>query len=193
MSPRHLMPWLLWVALVTACASSSDAAYRRPPPPRVLFISPLVLLLESHQELALTTDQLIKIGQRDEALTAANKPLREQLRSVRNPEPAPGEQPSPRGPRMPGRRGPVGLGGRPAYRPPARPDAPLSEESLKQQDALLQALEANDEAAYRDVEALLDESQKVKAGELMTKLREERKHARESVKEQPAPAPAESP
>jgi hypothetical protein len=188
MSPRHLMPWLLLVACVTACASSSDATHRRQPPPRVLFVSPLVLLLENHQDLALTTDQLIKIGQRDEALTAANKPLRQQLREVLNPEPAPGQRP-PQGARPRTRSGPVGLGGRPAYRPPPQPLAPLSDEAQKQQAALLQAMEDNDTAAYRDVEALLDEQQKTKAGELMTQLREERQRARESMNQPPPQEP----
>ncbi|MCY1041956.1 hypothetical protein OV208_11580 [Corallococcus sp. bb12-1] len=190
MSPRHLVPWLLLVGLVTACASSSPAERPgRPPPPRVLFQSPLALLLEHHQELMLTTDQLIQVGQREEALDAANRPLREQLRQLWHPEPAPGEGPPP-GAGMRGRSGTVGPGGRPAYRPPARPPAPLSEEELKRQQALFQAMEDNDAAAYRDVEALLDETQKGKAREWVSKHREERLRARESLQSpetQPAP------
>lgn len=185
MSPRHLMPWLLLVAFVTACASSSPPEQRRRPPPRVLFESPLALLLEHHEELQLTTDQLIKIGQQDEALTAANKPLREQLREVWHPEPPPGGGPPP-GAGMPGRNAPVGLGGRPSYRSPDRPSPPpLSEEDKKRQQALLQAMEDNEAAAYREVEASLDASQKVKARALIEKQREERAHARESMQSSP--------
>ncbi|WP_147442158.1 hypothetical protein [Corallococcus exercitus] len=190
MSPRRLVPWLLLVGLVTACASSSpEERPGRSPPPRILFQSPLALLLENHEALALTTDQLIQVGQREEALDAANRPFREQLRQVWHPEPAPGEGP-PRGAGVPRRGGPVGLGGRPAYRPPARPLEPLSEEGLKRQQALLQAMEENETAAYRDVEALLDETQKGKARELVAKQREERQRARESLRRlETPPAP----
>ncbi|WP_223636077.1 hypothetical protein [Corallococcus sp. EGB] len=188
MSPRPLMPWLLLVALVTACASSPPEQRRRPPP-RVLFESPLALLLEHHEELMLNTDQLIKIGQMDEALTAANKPLREQLREVWHPAPPPGGRPPP-GTGMTGRNAPVGLGGRPPYRPPERPAAPLSEEDKKRQQAILQAMEDNEAAAYRQVEALLDEPQKVKARELLEKQREERARARESMQRPPEEPPA---
>ncbi|MFP2895622.1 hypothetical protein [Corallococcus sp. 4LFB] len=181
MSPRHLVPWLLLVGLVTACAASSpEERPGRQPPPRILFQSPLALLLEHHEELALTTDQLIQVGQREEALEVTNRPLREQLRQVWHPEPAPGEG-RPRGPGMGNRNAPVGLGGRPQYRPSARPLEPLSEEGLKRQQALLQAMEENDAAAYRDVEALLDETQKGKARALVAKQREERQRARESL------------
>ncbi|WP_375758630.1 hypothetical protein [Corallococcus exercitus] len=152
----------------------------------MLFQSPLALLLEHHAELALTTDQLIQVGQREEALEVTNQPLREQLRQVWHPEPAPGEGP-PRGPGVGNRNAPVGLGGRPRYRPPARPPAPLSEEDQKRQQALLQAMEDNELAAYRDAEALLDETQKQKAQALVAKLREERQRARESLKEPEAP------
>ncbi|RKG91850.1 hypothetical protein [Corallococcus terminator] len=182
MSPRHLMPWLLLVGLFTACASSfPEERPARPPPPRVLFQSPLALLLEHQQELMLTTDQLIQVGQRDEALDVTNRPLREQLRQVWHPDPLPGDGP-PQGARMPGGNSPVGLGGRPQYRPPARPPTPLSEEDLKREQALLQAMEENEMAAYRDVEALLDDTQKEKARGLVSKHREERLRARESLK-----------
>ncbi|MBN8232734.1 hypothetical protein JYK02_34970 [Corallococcus macrosporus] len=189
MSPRHLVPWLLLVGLFTACASSSPAERPARQPPSVLFQSPLALLLEQHAELALTTDQLIQVGQRQEALDVTNRPYREQLRLVWHPEPAPGEGP-PRGPGVGNRNAPVGLGGRPAYRSAARPRGPLSEEDQTRQQALFQAMEENEMAAYRDVEALLDETQKPKAQALVAKLREERQRARESMKEPEAtPAP----
>ncbi|RKI60819.1 hypothetical protein D7X55_23945, partial [Corallococcus sp. AB049A] len=86
------------MGLVAACASSPERP-ERPPPPRILFQSPLALLLENHEALALTTDQLIQVGQKEEALEAANRPLREQLRQVRHPEPPPGEGGPPRSPR----------------------------------------------------------------------------------------------
>ena len=190
MLQRRLVQWLLLVGLATACASSSPAERPvRPPPPRVLFQSPLALLLERHQELGLTTDQLIQVGQREEALDAANRPLREQLWAIWQPEPGPGDGPPP-GAGMPRRNAPVGLGGRPGYRPPAQPPAPLSEEALTRQRALFQAIEDNETAAYRDVEALLDETQRGKAQALVSKLREERLRARESLQNpetQPAP------
>lgn len=191
MLSRHLMPWLLLVGLVTACASSSpEERPGRPPPPVFLFQSSLALLLEHHDELMLTTDQLIQVGRREEALDAANRPLREQLRQIRHPEPAQGERPPPPPPPTPGmgnRNAPVGMGGRPAYRPPPRPLAPLTEEELKRQQALLQAMEDNETVAYRDVEALLDDTQKEKARALVSKLREERQRVRESLQHPEAP------
>lgn len=179
MSPRQLAPWLLLVGLVAACASSPPERPERPEPPRILFQSPLALLLEHHEELALTTDQLIQLGQKEEALEAANRPLREQLRQVRHPEAPRGERP-PRGPRAGNPNLPVGLGGRPAYRAPPRPLTPLTEEELKRQQALLQVMEDNETAAYRDAEALLDDTQKEKARALVAKQREERQRAREA-------------
>ncbi|MGE6763405.1 hypothetical protein ACQKGO_35675 [Corallococcus interemptor] len=187
MSPRHLVPWLL-MGLVAACASSPERP-ERPPPPRILFQSPLAVLLENHEALALTTDQLIQVGQKEEALEAANRPLREQLRQVRHPEPPPGEGGPPRSPRAGNPNTPVGLGGRPAYRAPPRPLTPLTEEDLKRQQALLQAMEDNEAAAWRDVEALLDDAQKEKARALVSKHREERQRAREAF-EAPEPPPA---
>lgn len=185
MSPRPFMPWLLLVALVTACASSPPVEQRRPPP-RVLFESPVALMLEHHDELMLTTDQLIKLGQLDEALTTANKPLRDQLREVWHPEPPPGGRPPPGAGMSSGRSNtPVGLGGRPAYRAPAQPPTPLSEEDKKRQQALLQAMEDNETKAYREAEALLDEPQKEKARALVEKQREERARARESMQNAP--------
>lgn len=188
MSPRHFVPWLLLVALVTACASSPPVELRRQPPPRILFESPLALLLENHQELGLSTDQLIKIGQRDEALAVTNRPLREELRGIWSPSPMGGNPPPGAG--MPVRTGPAGSGGRPPYRPPAQPPAPLSEEALKRQQLLLQAMEANETAAYREVEDLLEEPQKVKARALVEKQREERVRARESMQKGPEAPPA---
>ncbi|RKH64393.1 hypothetical protein [Corallococcus aberystwythensis] len=190
MSPRHLVPWLLLVGLMTACASSSPAERPgRSPPPAILFQSPLALLLEHHPELVLTTDQLIQLGQREEALDAANRPLREELRRVWYPEAPPADRPPP-GAGMPGRNGPVGLGGRPAYRASPRAPTPPSEEGLKRQQALLQAMEDNETAALRDAEGLLDETQKVKARELVAKQREERLRAREAMQApEPPPAP----
>ncbi|MBZ4332999.1 hypothetical protein NR800_17980 [Corallococcus interemptor] len=186
MSPRHFMPGLLLVALVTACASSPPVEQRRPPP-RILFESPLALLLEHHQELGLSTDQLIQIGQRDEALAVANRPLREELRAIWSPpmggNPPPGT--------MPVRTGPAGPRGRPAYRPPAQPPEPLNDEALKRQQLLLQAMEDNETAAFREVEALLEEPQKVKARELVEKQREERARAHESMRKAPEAPPAQ--
>ncbi|RKG87178.1 hypothetical protein D7W82_14380 [Corallococcus sp. CA049B] len=189
MSQRQLVPWWLLVALVTACASAPPVEQRRQPPPRILFESPLALLLENYQELGLSTDQLIKIGQRDEALAVTNKPLREELRAIWTPpmgnNPPPGT--------MPVRVGPAGRGGRPPYRPPAQPPAPLSEEALKRQQLLLQAMEDNETVAYREVEALLEEPQKEKARALVEKQREERARARESMRKAPeAPPETES-
>ncbi|NOK22938.1 hypothetical protein [Corallococcus carmarthensis] len=88
---------------------------------------------------------------------------------------------------MRGNSGPVGLGGRPAYQPSDRPPEALGEEGLKRQQALLQAMEDNEMVAFRDVETLLDETQKAKARELVAKQREERQRARESMQHPKAP------
>ncbi|QSQ27147.1 hypothetical protein JY651_20520 [Pyxidicoccus parkwayensis] len=79
------------------------------------------------------------------------------------------------------------MGGRPAFRPPPRALAPLTEEQLKRQQALLQAMEDNEAAAYRDVEALLDDTQKEKARALVSEQREERQRARETFQKKEAP------
>ncbi|MHA7632967.1 hypothetical protein [Corallococcus sp. M7] len=144
-------------------------------------------MLEHYQELGLSTDQLIKIGQRDEALAVTNRPLREELRAIWTP-PMGGNAPPGA---MPVRVGPAGRGGRPPYRPPAQPPAPLNDEQLKRQQLLLQAMEDNEAAAYREVEALLEEPQKEKARALVDKQREERARARESMHKPPDAPPAE--
>lgn len=63
----------------------------------------------------------------------------------------------------------------------------MSEEARKQQQEALREIEDNESAAYNDAEALLNETQKAKARELVSQQREERLRIRESMKGRIAP------
>lgn len=206
MSWRFVVSGWLMAVLVGACASSSPSERPVGPPPKVLFQSPLALLLEHHTELQLTTEQLIELDRRENALQEKNRPLREKLRMGHGRGPEQGELPPPPPGGMTGVPGdPTGMGGHGGMGGragrlgggmgsgmgglggPRRDDSPLSEEARKQQQAALRELEDNESAAYNDAEALLNETQKAKARELVSQQREERLRIRESMKGRVAP------
>jgi hypothetical protein len=198
MSPRPVVQWLMMAVLAGACASSTQAERPVGPPPKVLFQSPLALLLEHHSELALTTEQLIQLDQRELALQEKNRPLRERLREARGPGPQRGEGPPPGGGMGGGRGGRGGMGGGRGGRGgmggmgsmgggPRRSDPPGGEDALRQQEAVLRELEDNESAAYNEAEQLLDEKQKARARELVSQQREERMRVRESMRGRLAP------
>ncbi|KFE71321.1 hypothetical protein DB31_3451 [Hyalangium minutum] len=186
------MPWWLMAVLVGACASSAPSERPVGPPPKVLFQSPLALLLEHHTELELTTEQLIELDRREAALQEKNRPLREKLQMGRGRDPEQGEAPPPGGGISGGRGDPSGMrghgmggmggrgmggrGGRGSGMGggPRREGAPEGEEALKQRQAVLREMEDNESAAYNDAEPLLNEEQKAKARELVSRQREER-------------------
>ena len=200
MSSRFVVPGWLMAILVGACASSSPSERPVGPPPKVLFQSPLALLLEHHTELQLTTEQLIELDRREAALQEKNRPLREKLRMGHGRAPEQGEPPPPPGGMTGGRGDPTGMGGHGGMGGRGmgggmsgmggghrREGGPMSEEAQKQQQAALREMEDNESAAYNDAEALLNETQKAKARELVSQQREERLHIRESMKGRVAP------
>src|SRR5690348_3392398 len=96
MTLRFVVQGLLAAVLAGACASAPKAERPAGPPPRVIFQSPIALLFQHHDELLLTTDQMIALGKLDQALEKKNRLLREKLREERRrgPEregPPPGE------------------------------------------------------------------------------------------------------
>ena len=204
MSSRFVVPGWLMAILVGACASSSPSERPEGPPPKVLFQFPLALLLEHHTELQLTTEQLIELDRRETALQEKNRPLREKLWMGHGRAPEQGEPPPPPPGGMTGGRGdPTGMGGHGGmggiggrgmgggmsgmgggHR---REGGPMSEEAQKQQQEALREIEDNESAAYNDAEALLNETQKAKARELVSQQREERLRIRESMKGRIAP------
>lgn len=195
MSWRPVVPGWLMAVLLGACASSPSERPMGPPPP-VLFQSPLALLLEHHTELELTTEQLIELDRREAALQEKNRPLREKLRMGWRHGQGPGEGPPPeeggmgRGRGRPGGMGGPGMGGHGTSgrgmggmgESRRRDGPPEGEEALKQQEAVLREMEDNESAAYTDAEPLLNEQQKTKARELISRQREERLRVRESMK-----------
>lgn len=203
---RFVVPGWLMAVLVGACASSSPSERPVGPPPEALFPSPLALLLEHHTELQLTTEQLIELDRRETALQEKNRPLREKLRQGPGRGPEQGELPPPPPGGMTGVPGdPTGMGGHGGMGGMAgrlggpsgnmggmggghrRDDSPMSEDARKQQQAALREIEDNESAAYNDAEALLNETQKAKARELISQQREERMRIRESMKGRVAP------
>ena len=172
MSLKSLVRWSLLTVLLGACAGPSPSERPVAVLPQVLFQSPIALLLERHDALALTTDQMIQLGQREEILAAKNRPLHDRLREISSPRPPP-------------RRNPPGVGTRGDPGPsawPAEPPPPEGEEAAKQRQALLRTVEDNENAAWKDVEPLLDEQQQAKARELFARQREERLQANESLR-----------
>lgn len=193
MSPKPLLPWLLLAVFLGACAPTHEARRPEGPPPRALFQSSLALLLAHHEELRLTTDQMIAVGQREEALQARNRPLREKLREAGPPmprRPPPGDLPPPPGVGGWGgnNRGwsETSSGAPPPGSGVPREEVPKESEEerekrMQQVRALLRELDSNETAAYEDTEKLLDDTQKARARELVTQQREERKRVREAL------------
>jgi hypothetical protein len=204
MLSKQVLPWLLMALFTGACASSRPAERPEPPPPPILFKSSLALLLEHHEALKLTTDQMIAVGQLDSALREKNKPLRMKLRELRPVGPPPPRSPpamdgpppgvDPRGWSGGRRRGPwTGMGGgpQPPEVPPETDEA--REQRRRQMEALLKEIADNETAAYAEAEKALDETQRTRAGELVAQLREEQRKVREALRAPPEPAPASEP
>jgi hypothetical protein len=192
MTLRAVVPGLLVAVLVGACASSPKVERPVGPPPRVLFQSPIALLFQHHDELLLTTDQMIALGKLDQALEKKNKLLREKLREARRQRMEQQEGPPPRDGMGAGRGGGGGMGamggmgghgmvsrGTGGGEPESIP--PLTEETLRQMEVTLREMEDNESAAYNEAEQLLDEKQKVRARELVTQQREDRMRVREAL------------
>ena len=203
MPSKQVLPLLLMALAAGACSSSKSAERAEPPPPPILFKSPLALLLEHHEELKLSTDQMIAVGRLDSELQEKNKPLRMKLRELRPRGPAgppsggPGIDAPPPGvdPRAWGggrRRSPfAGMGaGQPPEVPPETEEA--RKQRLEQVQALLEEMENNEAAAYVEAEKVLDEQQQARARELVTQQREARRKAREAMRAPPS-GPASEP
>lgn len=190
---RSMVQGLLVAVLVGACASSPKVERPVGPPPRVLFQSPITLLFQHHDELLLTTDQMIALGKLDQDLEKKNKLLREKFREERRHRLEQREGPPP-GEGMGGGQGGgggfggmSGMGGHGMVRrgmggddPASIP--PLDEETLRQLEATMREIEDNESAAYNEAEQLLDEKQKLRARELVSQQREDRMRVRESLR-----------
>jgi hypothetical protein len=184
---------VLVAVLVGACASAPKVERPVGPPPRVLFQSPIALLFQHHDELLLTTDQMIALGKLDQALEKKNKLLREKFREERRQRLEQREGPPP-GEGMGGGQGGgggfggmSGMGGHGMVRRGMGGDdsasiPPLDEETLRQLEATMREIEDNESAAYNEAEQVLDEQQKVRARELVSQQREDRMRVRESLR-----------
>lgn len=189
MSSRPVVPWLLLAVLTGACASSPKPERPEGPPLKVLFQSPIALLLEHHEELALTTDQLIQLDKQEQALQDRNRPLHVKLWEARGRRqgPPPGQDMGGgwggqgRGRGMGGMGGP-GMGGG-----PRRGEPPPVDEASRQ--ATLREIEDNESAAFLEAEKVLDEKQKTRARELFSQQREERLRVREALRGRMRPPP----
>lgn len=191
MSLRAVVQGLLMAVLVGACASPSKVERPVGPSTRFIFQSPIALLLEHHNELLLTTDQMIVLGKQDLALKEKNRPLRELLREARRRDMARDEGPVldagiggggwSRGGGMGGMGG-HGMRGHGKGGQPRSSIQPMDEESLRQLEATLREIDDNEYTAYNEAEQILDEKQKVRARELVSQQREERMLERESMR-----------
>jgi hypothetical protein len=198
MSLKSVVQGVLMAVLAGACASAPKAEGPVGPPPRFVFQSPIALLFEHHDELLLTTDQMIALGKVDQALDKKNRLLREKLREVRRRGQQREEGPPPGGGMGGGGMGGMGgmgdmggMGGHGMVRhgTEGEPEGipPLTQETLRQMEATLDEIENNESAAYKEAEQILDEKQKVLASELVSQQREDRMRVREALRRRVKP------
>ncbi|MCY1017905.1 hypothetical protein [Pyxidicoccus sp. MSG2] len=170
MSFLKKLPVVMMLAFpVLACAQDAQAQrgsgggemMRRRPP------SSLQLLLENRETLALTPEQVGTVSGLQAALEEKNAPLIEKLEALRPPHPPPG------------------AGGRANGGPPAGapPDAATMEARRQQLEPLFQEVRANDDAAYAQAEAVLSDTQKTRARELITQAREQERSRHEAMRQ----------
>lgn len=169
---RQLITLCLLFPLISL-AQSQEAVSPQPPPPGHPHFAQktwVQVLLEHRQELALTDTQAAGMERIDKALAEKNAPVKSALEQLRPQHP---------GPMGRGMGGPMpqdakGGGEQAANRP--------SEEEMRshfeQARGLMDQLKANDDAAYKEAEALLNDTQKQAAQKIVsaeTQVREQRR------------------
>ena len=168
---RSLLMVCLLAPLISLAQSQPppQGECQRPPPPFAQK-SWVELLLEHRQELALTDVQAGGLERINQALTEKNAPLKETLEQLRPPPP-------PMGRDMAG----PGQGASQGSRPEGMPSEQEMRARFEQVHGLMQQLSDNDDAAYREAEALLSEAQKQTAQALVNTEADAREKHREQM------------
>ncbi|OJT17713.1 hypothetical protein BO221_44985 [Archangium sp. Cb G35] len=177
-----MMP--LWMCLAfPAAAFAQSASTERPPeaarrgPP--VMKSSLAVVLEHRTELALSTEQVAWLEQREQQLQQENAPLKQKLEELRPPRGGEGRRPPPgegMGPPMGGRMGGTGS--------ESAPDRVAMEERMTQARSAMDGMRDNDTRAYNEAETVMTEAQKTQARALITQEREAMRQRHEAMRQQ---------
>ncbi|MFL5350606.1 MAG: Spy/CpxP family protein refolding chaperone [Hyalangium sp.] len=172
---RHLVTLCVLFPLITLAQSQGAAGQQPPPPGHPPFAQKtwVQVLLEHRQELALTDAQVAGMERIDKALAEKNAPVKSALEQLRPQHP---------GPMGPGMGGPMPQdakgGGEPAAN---RPSEQEMRAHFEQARGLMDQLKANDDAAYNEAEALLNDAQKKTAHQLVSAEAEVREKRRQEM------------
>ncbi|HEX5749264.1 MAG TPA: hypothetical protein VFZ09_23750 [Archangium sp.] len=172
-----MMP--LWMCLaVPAVAGAQSASTERPPmearrgPP--VMKSSLAVVLEHRTELALSTEQVAWLEQREQQLQQENAPLKQKLEELRPPR-GEGRRPPPGEGMAPPAGGPGGEGA---------PDRAAMEERMTQVRSIMDGMRDNDTRAYDEAETVMTEAQKTQARAFITQEREAMRQRHEAMRQQ---------
>lgn len=170
---RQLVTLCLLFPLISL-AQSQEATN---PPPHHMGHPPFAqkswvqVLLDHRQELALTDTQVAGMDRIQKALDEKNAPLKTSLEQLRPPGPMGRGMGGP----MPGE---AKAGGEPAANPPSQEEMHARFEQVR---GLMEQLKTNDDAAYTEAQALLNDTQKQTAHTIVSAEADAREKRRQEM------------